>query len=214
MASICLEKFVLPILDSLTELSKFRSETNSSKSIYKMCETLVMFDRENDLTKFNDLVLVKLSQDQVSSLLAELLNGKMSGCSKLNKSKPITELFTNRLRILENKLNDNQVSWVMSGSIRGHPQVEAFLRSEQRQMIYRGSGMPSGSFQQRTTADNFVRNFSGLKTGYSVEMTVVKEQREKPYVIVNKTTAYADSVRAVKRANYSKEINTLKSFFK
>ena len=165
------------------------------------------------MVKFKDNVLVSLTQDQLTSLLNEFINEKNSSSISLSKSAPIAELFTNRIRLLEQKLNDPNISWVMSGSIRGHSEVEAFLRSEQRQLIYRGSGMPSGAFQQKTTADNFVKNFSGLKSGYSVEMTVVKNLKEKPYVLINKTSAYFDSTKAVKLTSYRKEIRTLKSFF-
>ena len=214
MASNILENYVLPILNSTSELNNMRCGSNNIKSIYKICRTLIMFKREKEMVKFKDNVLVSLTQDQLTSLLNEFINEKNSSNINLSKSAPIAELFTNRIRLLEQKLNDPNISWVMNGStIRGHSEVEAFLRSEQRQLIYRGSGMPSGAFQQKTTADNFVKNFSGFKSGYSVDMTVVKNPREKPFVLINKTSAYFDSIKAVKLTSYRKEIRTLKSFF-
>lgn len=44
-------------------------------------------------------------------------------------------------------------------------------------------------------------------------MTVVKNPKEKPFVLINKTSAYFDSIKAVKLTSYKKEIRTLKSFY-
>jgi hypothetical protein len=64
MASICVEKYVLFILNS----NEFIILKNN-KLYYKIFETLFMFNRENDLLKFKDIILIEFNQDQLAELL-------------------------------------------------------------------------------------------------------------------------------------------------
>ena len=80
-------------------------------------------------------------------------------------------------------------------------------------MIYRGGGMPSGAFSSKTPADRFVMDFTGIKSGYSVEMTVTKNPGEKHHVVIRKTMAYVPKVRKERKDKYRANINSLESFF-
>ena len=212
MALISLEKYVLPIFNSNNEFIELKNR-NDFIGYYKLCKILSLFNREAELSKLRDIILANFSQDQLGTFLQKLIESKNTELSKLNKSKSMLDLFIFRLKYLEGKVSSLENSWKMSGSVRGHPEVERFLQSDSPQMIYRGSGIPSREFQTRTTADNFVKNFSGVKSGYVTEMTVVKNPREKPYIIIKKPIQYMLSIRKANQAKFIKEIKCLKSYF-
>ena len=71
--------------------------------------------------------------------------------------------------------------------VKGHSEVVNFLKNEQENLDYKDSGMPSKCFEQRATADSFVQRFSFLGGAkYRVEMEVVKQLKEKPFVQISK----------------------------
>jgi len=150
MASICVEKYVLFILNS----NEFLILKNN-KLYYKIFETLFMFNRENDLLKFKDIILIEFNQDQLAELLKQFIEEEKTSRLKLNTSKSVQDLFARRLNYFEEKPKqcESSFNWVMKGNIPGHREVQAFLKSNQQKMIYKGSGMPSGSFSSKVPAD-------------------------------------------------------------
>ena len=210
MASIFIEKYVLPILN----LNEFLILKNN-KLYYKIYETLFMFNRQNDLVKFKDIVLIAFNQDQLTELLKQFIEEKKTSRLKLNTSKPVQDLFARRLNHFEEKLKqcESSFNWVMKGTIPGHRDVEAFLKSNQQQMIYRGSGMPSGSFSSKAPANRFVMNFSGSKIDYSVRMVVGKNPGEKHHVVISKTMEYVQAVKATQKIKIINDMRYLTSFF-
>ena len=201
----------MPILASADEFIALRNNGNY-EAFSKIFVTLFIFSREKELLKCRDIILTFLSQDQLDYLLMHLIEVKNSKFKNLNQCKPIQDLFTFRLKFLNEKLNQFQGSWIMNGCIPSHPEVEVFLKSEQQLMIYRGSGMPSGAFSSKAPADRFVVNYSGVKNGYSVEMTVAKNPREKHHIVIRKTMQSILTAKAAYQAKYIKNIDILSAF--
>ena len=211
MASIYFEKYVLPILDSTVELNVLL-RSGSYTEFSQIFETLFLMKRDKELEKLKNFVIGSFSEDQMSSFLDELKTKKFIEFGNDNECKPIKEFFMQRLSLLLYKVNDQSVSWAMDLTVQGHPEVEIFLRSEEQQMVYRGSGMPSGYFQKKANADNFVTRFSNLES--SIEMTVVRNPRENPFVLITKRFRQAASIPAWRMSQYHSEIKYLRSFMK
>ena len=213
MASICIEEYILPILDSSYKFEEL-IENKYNTALYKIYETLFILDREKDLERFKDLFSANFTQDQLENLLTEFIEAKTSD-TKLNTSKPIKELFNLRLKYLQEKVNDSDasVNWIMKGTIPDHPDLETFLKSNKQQFIYRGSDTPMRVFIARMSADCFVSKFSGVKSDYSVEMIVGKNPEENYHIVINKTMDYIQSARDAYKVELIKKIKLLKSYF-
>ena len=129
MALSCLEKYVLPILVLTDEFIALRNNKNF-KTFSKLLVTLCILNHETGVAKCKDMILAYLSQDQLDSLCMHLKEAKTSECNKINKCKPVADLLIFRIKFLEEKINDQKVSWVMNGSLgRRHQEVETFLNN-------------------------------------------------------------------------------------
>ncbi len=67
MASIFIEEYILPILDSFYKFEEL-IENKYNKALYKIYETLFILDREKDLERFKNLFLTNFTQDQLENL--------------------------------------------------------------------------------------------------------------------------------------------------
>ncbi len=67
MASIFIEEYILPILDSFYKFEEL-IENKYNKALYKIYETLFILDREKDLERFENLFLTNFTLDQLENL--------------------------------------------------------------------------------------------------------------------------------------------------
>jgi len=114
----CLEKYVLPILDKPNEFINYIS------SLLKISETLFLYGCDNELTKFKDLVLANLNQNQIQKLLEKYIKRKNE--NRLHVCKQIIDLFNFRINFLKQNLPVND--WKMNGRVSSQDsiQIEAF----------------------------------------------------------------------------------------
>ena len=68
------------------------------------------------------------SQDHLGLFLAKFIQANKSGYRKLNKPKSIEYLLAQRIKYLEETINDFVVSWAMKGSIGGHELFRWYIR--------------------------------------------------------------------------------------
>jgi hypothetical protein len=188
------EKFlkdnVLPILNNITEFRKIKCNI-----LYCIAETLIIFDEDkNEIAKFKDLLLD--SSELKFFLKVILANRAKSSFDKFNSSKQIMDLFVFRLNQVDQQLKDLKFDLaIQDASFPGHKEVEDFLKSNQKEFIYYGTGESNGKFSSIIQATSFVSKHIGVKKNYSTKMSINMTEEQISVKIV-KTNKYIEKIRS------------------
>jgi len=195
----CLEKYVLPILDKPNEFINYIS------SLLKISETLFLYGCDNELTKFKDLVLANLNQNQIQKLLEKYIKRKNE--NRLHVCKQIIDLFNFRINFLKQNLPVND--WKMNGRVSSQ-EVTEFLKSNRQEMTYRGGDESLGHFYSIVQARKFASVYSGFNRDYSIQIEAFKIKKDKPFVTITKTLEYFNAILR----KFNENINNLELFLK
>lgn len=122
-------------------------------------------------------------------------------------SKSIREIFEYRLKWIDDKIQaDSEFSWQMKKAVfPQNKQVEDFLKSDARELIL------DGVFNSISDAREFVKNYNGLKNGFSTEMKEYGTDQSAQVKIV-KTKEFFEKKKD-NLQKYEKERLEIQSFF-
>lgn len=190
----CLNLFILPIFDNWEVLKEIRepqfksnssnesedSLSNEAKFDKRCCElidTLSLFPNEVTSEYFNKFgeIMLKILGEYSSKVIVDRLRMNFDEMKNYNS---MLMLIEKRIVWLEMKIkNIDMVDLKMYGSIPGHPDVEMFLKSVKKELLY------DYNFESREACDNFINRYDGLKETYSISITKFGAGRHKSLLI-------------------------------
>ncbi len=159
-----------------------RDYSENVKIYFKLAETILLFKYQNFevlMEKFKDLVTTVFDQNHLKSFLELVM---LNNNEIFNSSPSILKLFEIRAKFLSEAVPID-FSWSMPGNIPGHPQLGAFLESENQEMTYRFK------FNDLRHARNFGYKHEKFNEGYSLKLTPVVDGQN-IHVVIRKTKDY------------------------